>query len=361
MRLLAFLLLILCAFHQGSALAQAQPGIIRYDTLHHPVIARQGMVVSQRKIASQVGADILAKGGNAVDAAVATGFALAVTLPRAGNLGGGGFMLVYLAEEKKTIALDYREMAPALANRDMFLDGEGNVDQQRARYSALSSGVPGTVAGLAQALEQYGTMKLADVMKPAIDLAEKGFLVPWDLSEILKVRQATLTKNEATAKALYKADGSAYEPGERLIQPDLAKTLKAIAKQGPEAFYSGSIADLITAEMDRQGGAMTKEDLANYTVKSQAPVTGTYRGYDIVSMPPSSSGGVHIIQMLNILENYPIKEYGANSSRTLHVMTEAMKLAYADRSEYLGDMDFYNVPIEGLTSKDYAKQLSDGI
>jgi gamma-glutamyltranspeptidase/glutathione hydrolase len=345
----------------GTVMAAAQPGIIRYDTLHHPVIARQGMVVSQRMIASQVGADILAAGGNAVDAAVATGFALAVTLPRAGNLGGGGFMLVYLAERGETLALDYREMAPALANRDMFLDSAGNVDQKKARYSALSSGVPGTVAGFDYALKTYGTMTLKEVLKPAIRLADKGFVVPWDLAEILKVRKKALTRHPATAAAFYKANGDNYEPGEILIQKDLARTLKAIAKGGSEAFYSGPIGELIVAEIQRQGGVMTLEDLNNYSVQNRTPIKGTYRGFEIVSMPPSSSGGVHIIQMLNILEQYPIAEYGANSAKTIHLMTEAMKLAYADRSEYLGDQDFYDVPTKGLTSKAYGKQLASSI
>lgn len=344
-----------------SVLAAAQPGIIRYDTLHHPVIARQGMVVSQRKIASEIGAEILKSGGNAVDAAVATGFALAVTLPRAGNLGGGGFMLVYLAESGETLALDYREMAPALASRDMFLDEAGNVDQKKARYSALSSGVPGTVAGFAYALETYGTMSLAEVLKPAIRLADKGFAVPWDLAEILKARKSVLTRHPATAAAFYKPNGDSYEPGEILKQKALAKTLKAIAKGGPEAFYGGAIGKLIVEEIQRGGGVMTLEDLNNYRVQNRPPVKGTYRGFDVVSMPPSSSGGVHIIQMLNILEQYPIAEYGANSAQTIHLMTEAMKLAYADRSEYLGDQDFYDVPIAGLTSKAYAKQLAQTI
>lgn len=340
---------------------QAAESIIRYDTLHHPVIARQGMVVSQRAIASDVGAEILAKGGNAVDAAVATGFALAVTLPRAGNLGGGGFMIVHLAESNQTIALDYREMAPELAHRDMFLDKNGDVDNRLARFSAKSSGVPGTVAGLAQALELYGTMSLAEVLTPSIKLADEGFEIPWDLSEILKARRQVLSEHPATAAAFYKADGSAYEAGEILVQKDLAKTLKAIAKDGTSAFYSGEIADLIIAEMERQGGVMTKKDLQNYVVKTREPVRGTYRGYDIVSMPPSSSGGVHVIQMLNILEAFPIGEYGANSAKTIHLMTEAMKLAYADRSEYLGDQDFYDVPIQGLTSKQYAERLREKI
>ena len=352
-------ILFIASLFSSVAFSAEQTSIYRYDALHHPVIARQGMVVSQRMIASEVGAEILAKGGNAVDAAVATGFALAVTLPRAGNLGGGGFMLVYLAESNQTIAIDYREMAPAAATRDMFLDENGDVDNQLARFSALSSGVPGTVAGLAQALELYGTMSLKEVLAPSIKLAEQGFEVPWDLSQILQNRQAVMTQHPATAAALYKADGSVYEAGEIIRQKDLAKTLKAIARGGPEAFYEGKIADLIVAEMQRTGGIITKEDLKNYVVKTREPVTGTYRGYDIVSMPPSSSGGVHVIQMLNILEQYPLGEYGANSAQTIHLMAEAMKLAYADRSEYLGDQDFYDVPIAGLTSKKYAAELRE--
>ncbi|MGS2722358.1 gamma-glutamyltransferase [Porticoccus sp. GXU_MW_L64] len=332
--------------------------IIRYDTIHHPVIGTGGMVSSQRMIASEVGAEILRKGGNAIDAAVATGIALAVTLPRAGNLGGGGFMVIHLAEENKNIALDYREMAPAAAHRDMFLDADGNVDNRKAQFSHLSSGVPGTVAGLALALEKYGTMKWKDVVKPSIRLAQKGIVVSYDLAENLKKRQVWLTSNAATAKAYYKKGGVPYEPGEILRQPELAWTLKRLAKYGPEEFYKGKVAEKIAADMKANGGLITMEDLANFKVAERDVVSTDYRGYEVISMPPTSSGGVHVMQMLNILEHFSIGDMGAGSADATHLLAEVMKLAYADRSEHLGDPDHYPVPIKGLTSKAYGKQLA---
>lgn len=332
--------------------------IIRYDAIHHPVIGTEGMVSSQRMLSSKIGADILSQGGNAIDAAVATGIALAVTLPRAGNLGGGGFMLVHLADKQKTIAIDYREMAPAAAHRDMFLDPNGDVDNKKARFSHLSSGVPGTVAGLAHALEKYGTMSWKQVVQPAIELAEKGILVSYDLSQNLKKRKAWLTANKATADAYYKKHGVPYEAGEVLVQMDLANTLKRLAKHGPQEFYRGKTAQLIAADMKKHGGLITMADLANYKVAEREAVSTSYRGYDVVSMPPTSSGGIHIAQMLNILEHYPVKENGFGSASNLHLLSETMKLAYADRSEYLGDPDHFEVPIKGLTSKAYAKELT---
>lgn len=335
--------------------------VIRYDTIHHPVLGKHGMVSSQRELASQIGADILSKGGNAVDAAVATGIALAVTLPRAGNLGGGGFMLVHLADKQETVAIDYREMAPSAAHRDMYLDENGNVNNQMARFSHASSGVPGTVAGLAHALKKYGTMSWAQVVEPSIALAEQGILVSYDLSENLKSRKAWLTANPATAKAYYKNNKIPYEAGEILVQPDLAKTLKRLAKFGPEEFYTGKTAQLIAKDMKKNGGLITLEDLANYKVAEREVVKTTYRGYDVISMPPTSSGGVHVAQMLNILEHYPVKEHGFGSAKNIHLLSEAMKLAYADRSKYLGDPDHFDVPVKGLTSKDYAKELTGKI
>ena len=335
--------------------------VIRYDAIHHPVIGTNGMVSSQRMLASQIGADILAQGGNAVDAAVATGIALAVTLPRAGNLGGGGFMLVHLAKEKRTIAIDYREMAPAKAHRDMFLDANGDVDNQKARFSHLSSGVPGTVAGMAHALEKYGTMSWKQVVQPAIKLAEEGILVSYDLAANLKRRQARLTANEAAAKAFYKTDAVPYEAGELLVQSDLAWSLKRLAKHGPEEFYRGQIAEKIVADMKKHGGLITMEDLANYKVAERPVISSDYRGFTVVSMPPTSSGGIHIAQMLNILEHYPVKQMGFGSADYIQLLTETMKLAYADRSEYLGDPDHFDVPVEALISKAYGKALAGKI
>ena len=316
------------------------------------------MVVSQRELASQIGAEILSQGGNAVDAAVATALALAVVLPRAGNLGGGGFMLVYLEEQKKTVAIDYREMAPFAATRDMFLDKSGNYDRKKAQFSLLSAGVPGTVAGLSYALEKYGTLSWKEVIEPALELAENGFVVSYDLANVLSLYRQRLASNPATAYAYYKKNKEPYAAGEIIKLPELAWSLKQLQQEGPQAFYKGQIARKIVAEMEINGGLITKDDLANYKVAEREPIIGTYKDYRIVSMPPSSSGGVHLIQMLNMLEPFSLKEMGFGSSDSIHLMTEVMKRAYADRSIYLGDQDFVEVPLLGLTSKNYAKAVS---
>ena len=327
----------------------------------HPVISELGMVVSQEAIASQVGADILEAGGNAIDAAVATGFALAVTLPRAGNLGGGGFMMLYLAEENKTIAIDYREMAPLSADRDMFLNSKGNVDNEKARFSAQSSGVPGTVAGLLHALEQYGTLSISEALKPAIKLAGQGFKINYDLSDSLRLSSKRLHKHDASKNYFYKADGKYYLPGELLVQKDLSSTLKRIAEQGNSGFYKGKTAELIVQQMQRSGGLISQQDLANYKVVEREPVCGPYRQYSLCAMPPPSSGGIHLIQMLNILENFDLKQMGHNSAAYIHHLIESMRSAYADRSLYLGDPDFTPVPTKQLIDKAYARSLSTQI
>ena len=333
--------------------------IIEYKSVNHPIISDNGMVVSQRMIASEVGADILRQGGNAVDAAVATGLALAVVLPRAGNLAGGGFMVLHLADQDKTITIDYREKAPALAYRDLFLDENGNYDKKKAQFSLLSAGVPGTVAGFHHALINYGTLSWKEVLQPSITLAEDGFSIPHDLENILasKRYRARLSADPAASKVFYKEDGSLYKAGETLIQTDLATTLKALSEFGPDAFYKGDIAKLIVKEMERNGGLITLEDLARYNVLERPPLIGQYKDFKIVSMPPSSSGGTHLIQMLNMLEEFPIKEMGFGTSESIHILAEVMKRAYADRSKYLGDSDFYDVP-SSLTNKDYAKSLN---
>ena len=333
--------------------------IIEYHAITHPIIDNQGMVVSQRKIASEVGAQILKEGGNAVDAAVATGLALAVVLPRAGNLGGGGFMIIHLKEEDRNIAIDYREKAPSGAFRDLFLDENGNYDKKKAQFSLLSAGVPGSVAGFHHALMNYGTLSWEEVLKPAIRLAEEGFEIPHDLANTLasKRYRARLSSNEAAAKVFYKEDKSLYKAGEILVQNDLANTLRQLSEFGPDAFYKGEIAKLIVKEMERNGGLITLEDLSNYQIAERKPLNGQYKDYKIVSMPPSSSGGTHLIQMLNMLEEFPIKEMGFGSAESIHILAEVMKRAYADRSKYLGDTDFYKVP-SSLTSKDYAKSLN---
>ena len=343
-----------------QSLCFAEPAqVVKLDPLarFHPVIAEKGVTVSQEAIASQVGADILAAGGNAVDAAVATGFALAVTLPRAGNIGGGGFMLVHLAEENKTIAIDYREMAPAAASRNMFLDAEGDVDRIKARHSVHSSGVPGTVAGMIYALENYGTMSLKQVMQPAIELAKKGFPVSRSLASSLVRYRDYLGKDSASSNYFYKADGEFYQASDLLLQIDLAATLKRISKQGRAGFYKGKTADLLVAQMRRNGGLISHQDLLNYKVVERQPVCGDYRSNKVCAMPPPSSGGVHLIQMLNILEGWNLNALGHNSAAYLHRLVESMRRAYADRSLHLGDPDFYPVPAEQLMDKSYAATL----
>jgi gamma-glutamyltranspeptidase/glutathione hydrolase len=327
----------------------------------HPVYVAHGMVASQEALATNVGVDILKRGGNAVDAAVAVGFALAVTLPQAGNLGGGGFMLVHLAKTGETIAIDYREKAPHAATRDMFLGPDGNADPNLSQKSVLATGVPGTVAGLTLALQRYGSMSLKDVIAPAIALAADGIDVSADLARALSDNSESLSKYTTSAAIFMKSDGAPLKPGDRLVQTDLANSMEQIAEGGADAFYKGQIGKRIAAEMKRSGGLITEEDLANYSAVVREPVKGTYRGYDIFSMPPPSSGGTHVIQILNILEGYPIAQLGFGSAETMHLMAEAMKRAYADRSEYLGDSDFVKVPLKGLTNKGYAETLRQGI
>ena len=327
----------------------------------HPVISDTGLVVSQEMIASQVGADILALGGNAVDAAVATGFALAVTLPRAGNLGGGGFMLVHMAEENKTVAIDYREMAPSTANRDMFLDAEGDVDNQKARFSIQSSGVPGTVAGLLHAQKSYGLLSLKQVIQPAIELASNGFPVSYDLADSLAIRATRMQRDPGSKQYFYKSDGGVYQAGETLVQADLAESLSRIASAGREGFYSGKTADLIVSQMQRSGGLISRQDLADYRVVERQPVCGLYKDSQVCAMPPPSSGGVHLLQMLNILEGWDLHAMGHNSADYIHRLVESMRRAYADRSQYLGDPDFFPVPVAQLTDKKYAAELRSQI
>jgi len=331
----------------------------------HPVWAQKGMVSSQDTIASNIGLDILKQGGNAVDAAVAVGFGLAVTLPRAGNLGGGGFMLVHLnsptSEKNKTIAIDYREMAPSNAHRDMFLDKNGEADANLSRYHGLSVGVPGTVMGLELALKEFGTLSLAQVMQPAIELAQNGFTISPDLANSLKKLKPRLSQWPSTKAIFYKKDGSSYQAGETLVQKDLAKSLTLIAKQGSKGFYQGELANKIVQAVQMAGGSMSVKDLTNYQVIKRKPVFGDYRGYKIASMPAPSSGGTHIIEILNIMEGYPVSKLGHNSAKTIHLLAEAMKRAYVDRSEYLGDPDYVSVPQKGLTDKKYANILRRNI
>ena len=350
-----FCLLAIFVFLLGfSSLAQAP--IHSSEATHHPIVAKNGMVASQHELATQVGIEILEKGGNAIDAAVGVGFALAVVLPRAGNLGGGGFMLLHHTQQNKTTAINYREMGPSAAHKDMFLDANGDVDKTSFNQSYKSIGVPGTVAGMIHALENYGTMSLSEVIAPAIRLAEKGFAVTHDLARVLRDYEKRLRKCPESARIFFKETGF-YEAGDILKQPDLAWSLKQVSKKGWEGFYAGELAKRLAEGIQENGGIMTTEDFRNYKVSETDAVKGTYRGYEIISMPPPSSGGIHVIQMLNLLEAFPLGYLGHNSAETIHLMAESMRLAYADRSKHLGDPAFWEVPVAGLASKSYADHL----
>jgi len=328
-----------------------------------PVLARHGMVASQEARASRIGVEVLEQGGNAVDAAVAVGFALAVTWPPAGNIGGGGFMVIHLADRNEDIAIDYRETAPAATTKDVFLDEKGEADPRKSRDSGLGIGVPGTVAGLALALERYGSGKftLAQLIAPALAAARNGIEVEDALAGALAREQPRLVRWPSSAKIFLNPDGVVLAPGQSLVQADLAGSLAAIAHDGPRAFYQGPIAEKIVAAVRDAGGLMTLDDLKGYRPVIRTPVRGTYRNYQIVSMPPPSSGGVHLIEMLNVLEGYPLADLGAGSVPALHLMIETMKRAYADRAEFLGDPDVVAVPVERLTSKVYAADLRRSI
>jgi gamma-glutamyltranspeptidase/glutathione hydrolase len=343
--------------------AQAAPSSVAEPTRAQTATGRRGMVVTQEKRATRIGVEILERGGNAVDAAVAVGFALAVTLPRAGNLGGGGFMMVHLADRNESVAIDYRETAPRGISADSFLDANRKADPEKSRNGPLAIGVPGTVAGLTLALERHGSGKftLAELLAPAIALARDGIPVEDDLLDSLLLAQPRLARWPSAAKIFLKQDGTPLGAGDTLVQQDLARTLDAIARDGARAFYTGPIADEIVAAAVNSGGVLRRNDIEDYMPVVREPVRGTFRGYDVLSMPPASSGGVHLVEMLNILEGFPLRSLRANSPASLHLIIEAMKLAYADRAEYLGDSDFVDVPIELLTSKDYAAELREGI
>ena len=354
--------------------------ITRYDnsfSIFHPERGQRGMVASEQRLASQVGVDILAQGGNAIDAAVGVGFALAVVLPNAGNLGGGGFMLVQTAKGTKPVALDFREVAPASASRDMYLDAQDRVITGKSTQSPFAVGVPGSVAGLVRALQDYGTLSLEQVIAPAIQLAENGFIVSAVLAEQFSLQRTHLGRWPGTREIFFKHKDpsnttctlsecpldslTTYRAGERLIQKDLANTLRLIAQQGAAGFYQGTVAQKIVAELNLDGQALSLKDLQDYRVVQREAVHGTYRGFDVYSMPAPSSGGVHLIQMLNLLERYPLAQYGAGSAQVLHIIAESARLAYADRAEHLGDPDFVKVPQKGLVAKKYADELAGKI
>ncbi|KAB7785938.1 gamma-glutamyltransferase [Methylorubrum populi] len=356
----------------GPARAQAVPPAPELPPIQSdearllPVLASRGMVSSQDALATRVGVEILRKGGNAVDAAVAVGFALAVTLPRAGNLGGGGFMMVHRAAAGEraadTIAIDYRETAPAAATADMFLNPQGEPDRAASTRTGKAVGVPGTVRGLAEAHRRYGSGKLslAELIAPAEKLARDGIPVESGLADSLP-RASGLLGQWPSSRAVFFEGDHVLPRGATLIQRDLADTLRTIAERGPDAFYEGPIAERIAAAVQGAGGIMTTADLTAYRPEIRTPVRGTYRGYEIVSMPPPSSGGVHLIEILNILEGYDLAGMGAGSAQALHTLAEAMKPAYADRATWLGDPARTRVPVAGLTAKPYAAALREKI
>lgn len=322
-----------------------------------PKVSKNGMVVSASQLASQVGIDIMKSGGNAIDAAVATGFALAVTFPQAGNLGGGGFLVTHLSDGSD-ITIDFRETAPSAAHCDMFLNENGEVITDMSLRSHRAVGVPGSVAGLLTAWRYYGSgnISLKQLIKPAIKLAKIGFPITERFANSLNNSQNLFQKNNGARKVFIRADGKPWQEGDLLIQKDLSKTLQQIAKYDIDGFYNGKTAELIVKEMKEGNGLITLKDLKSYSPKLRVPLTGTYQNYDIISMGPPSSGGILLIQMLNMLENFELDSLVFNSADYIHLLTEIERRAYADRAEHLGDSDFWAVPIEMLTSKYYARE-----
>jgi gamma-glutamyltranspeptidase/glutathione hydrolase len=350
------LLLLLASLVLALAPAAAQQKqLLEYPSIHSPTVGTRGMVVSQNEIASRVGADILKRGGNAVDAAVAVGFALAVTLPRAGNIGGDGFMTVYDAKTDKVNVIDFRSVAPRAAKPELFVNAQGK-EIEGASRGYLAPSVPGTVAGLYMAHRKYGRLKWAAVVQPAIELAEKGVVLSPDEAFVFSWGKERLSTSAAAKAAFYKKDGSLYAAGETLKQPALAWSLKQIQTGGADAFYKGEIARRFAADMARRGGLITSEDLAAYRAVEREPLVGTYRGYRVYTTPPASAGGATLLNMLNILEHFELKPLGTGSAAALHLMAETMKLGFADRYRALGDTDFVKAPVRGFISKAYAAE-----
>lgn len=327
-----------------------------YAASEPAVEAKKGMVVSSQHLASQIGADILKSGGNAIDAAVAVGYAQAVVNPCCGNIGGGGFMTIHLADGKD-LFINFRETAPGAASADMYLDKDGKLIKDASLYGYLASGVPGTVKGLDYALEKYGTMSRQQVMAPAIKLAREGFVLTRADTDVLDTTTERFKQDPEVARIFLKPDGSSFQPGDLLVQTDLANTLEKIAQNGPSAFYEGEIPKIVEEASKKNGGILTAKDFADFTITDTAPVSCTYRGYQFISAPPPSSGGVTICQTLNILEGYDLKEMGFNSADYIHTLTEAMRHAYMDRNTFLGDPEFVDNPTEKLLSKAYAEEL----
>jgi gamma-glutamyltranspeptidase / glutathione hydrolase len=350
----AVLVLVTATTCMSPALAQKKQ-LLEYPSIHSPVVGERGMVVTQNAIASKVGADILRQGGNAVDAAVAIGFTLAVTLPRAGNIGGDGFMLVHDATRGEDVFLDFRSVAPRAATLAMYLDSDGK-EAAVASRGYLAPSVPGTVAGLFRAHQRFGKLRWSAVVAPALAMARKGVVLSPDEAFVFGWGKERLSTSKAAQETYYKPDGSLYRAGEVLKQPALAWTLGHIARRGADGFYKGPVAERFAADMKAHGGLITLEDLASYKVVERAPIRGTYRGYDIVTVPPASAGGATLLNMLNILEQFDLAAGGPGSARSLHLLAETMKLAYADRYRVLGDTDFARVPLAGFISKSYGRE-----
>ncbi|WP_047678364.1 MULTISPECIES: gamma-glutamyltransferase [Xenorhabdus] len=327
-----------------------------YAATELAVEAKQGMVVSAQHLASQVGIDILKMGGNAIDAAVAVGYAEAVVNPCCGNIGGGGFMTIHLADGTDTF-INFRETAPAAASANMYLDKEGNVIKGASLYGYKAIGVPGTVMGLDTALQKYGTLTREQVMAPAIKLAREGYILTRGDTDIMDTTVKRFAQDPETARIFLRKDGTPFQPGDRLVQTDLANTLEMIAKQGPDAFYHGKIPQIIEETSKKSGGIITATDFVNYTITETTPVTCSYRGYKFISSPPPSSGGVTLCEILNIVEGYDLKSMGFNSAAYIHTLTEAMRHAYIDRNTYLGDPAFIKNPLDRLLSKSYAESI----
>jgi gamma-glutamyltranspeptidase/glutathione hydrolase len=357
--LLVTLILVFSLF--PSPFLEGNQAFAQSPAVQEDVQSKTGVVVSASSYASDVGAEILRQGGNAVDAAVATAFALAVTHPSAGNIGGGGFMIVR-QPNGETITIDYREEAPGASTQTMYLNKAGEIDRSLTAAGYLAPGVPGTVRGLETAHKKFGKLPWKTVVMPAVRLAEEGFVISDSLARALNREIAgSMSKFPASVSAYGKPGGGQWAGGDKIILKDLGKTLRAIATDGPDAFYKGWIADLIEADMKANGGIITKKDLAAYRAKVRQPITGSYKGYQIISMPPPSSGGVALIEMLNILENFDLKKNGRYSPQNLHLMIEAMRRGFLDRARFLGDPDFTEIPVSRLISKDYAKTLAADI
>jgi len=331
----------------------------------HPVHSSLGIVSSQERLASEVGAFMLRKGGNAMDAAVATAFALSVTLPQAGNLGGGGFLVFWHAPERKAYALNFREMAPHLAHRDLFLDADGEVSKNKEFFSLLSTGVPGSVAGLLKAQERFGRLSRVEVMAPSIQLADEGFVIYPQLADSLKRAFPRLSKDPTARSLFYRQvelpDGGPqwipYQSGEQLRQPELAQSLKLISSKGSAGFYEGTTAHQIVALMKSQGGLIDYRDLTDFTAPWVEPVKGVFRGHTVISMPPPSSGGITLLQILRLIEPFDLESLGTNSADSIHLLTESMNLAYRDRNQFLGDPDQIDIPVRRLLSHSYIDSL----